>query len=400
MIHLTSQNFTPKEIIANVFSPLVGVCASPTAEETCQKNNLSFVELLQPFSRLSSDAHFRDVSGTSVSVKGLRLNICDVGWRPPQPNLARKLLNESVTSAQCEGTTMLYLDGGTLPIEKPVAEMWYEQWRETFFTVQFPADHEFTRHLLCCLVVVSTGEVNALDMANQLTKKVQMAQTVTPPKLPKWFSTDVLVCYVMVHDAAVGDITRAQAGFESLKMAFGENRCFLLQINSAPEVVAPENVDVWLRYLKRHQKHEAASGGVGSEQDSAPKTPQDISGVTAMPSSMHMSSPLETPPSEVIVASGEVSMLHPLSPVQEAMPSDGMTTAMSTSSDSLVHPMNPNVWSAEVGYLEVPHGMWLTGGDIENIKHFVQDFTIRALIPYIEKQVGFCPRDWKISHPF
>lgn len=57
MIHLTSQNFTPKEIIQNIFSPLIGVFSSQPADEICLKNNLSFVEMLQPFSRLSSDGN-------------------------------------------------------------------------------------------------------------------------------------------------------------------------------------------------------------------------------------------------------------------------------------------------------------------------------------------------------
>lgn len=55
MIHLTGQQFSPKEIIQQIFSPMIGVVCSPQAEEICQKNNLTFVELLQPFSKLSTD---------------------------------------------------------------------------------------------------------------------------------------------------------------------------------------------------------------------------------------------------------------------------------------------------------------------------------------------------------
>ncbi|XP_021712886.1 trafficking protein particle complex subunit 8-like [Aedes aegypti] len=181
MIHLTGQNLTSKEVIQNIFSPIVGAIISPQAEELCQKNNLTFVEMLQPFLKLSSDAHFRDTAGTSVSIKGLRINVCDVNWRPPQTILAKKMLNESVTSA-------------------------VERWRETFLTVQFPSDHEFTRHLLCSLIVVSSIDVNPLEVAGQLTKKIQMMQNITPPRLPKWFSADSLNCYVMLHDGCSGDI--------------------------------------------------------------------------------------------------------------------------------------------------------------------------------------------------
>jgi trafficking protein particle complex subunit 8 len=152
-------------------------------------------------------AHFRDSSGVSVSTKGLRLNICDIEWRPPQTILARKMLNESVASAQCSKTQSIKLDE-KVTVDIPVSEPWYEQWRETFLTVQFPADHEFTRHFVCCLIVVSSSEPNPVETANQLTKRIQMLQNVTPPKLPKWFSNEVLNCYVMLHDGCSGDISK------------------------------------------------------------------------------------------------------------------------------------------------------------------------------------------------
>lgn len=57
MIHLTAQNLTQKEIIQNVFSPMIGAISSPHAEEVCAKNNLTFVELLQPFSKLTNDGN-------------------------------------------------------------------------------------------------------------------------------------------------------------------------------------------------------------------------------------------------------------------------------------------------------------------------------------------------------
>lgn len=94
-------------------------------------------------------------------------------------------------------------------IEIPVQENWFHLWRETFFTVQFPTDHEFTRHFLGCLIVLCSSDANPLESAQQLTGKVQMMQNVTPSKLPKWFAqTDLLNCYVMLHDACQGDISK------------------------------------------------------------------------------------------------------------------------------------------------------------------------------------------------
>lgn len=151
---------------------------------------------------------FRDAQGSSVSLKGIRLNISDLEWRPPQTVLARKMLNDAVSSINCENTKTMHLEGGKYGLEIPLTEPWYEQWRETFLAVQFPADHEFTRHFLGCLIVVSSSEPSPVESAQQLTNKVHMMQTVTPPKLPKWFSSDPLNCYVMLHDSCAGDVSK------------------------------------------------------------------------------------------------------------------------------------------------------------------------------------------------
>lgn len=173
-------------------------------------------------------AYFRDTTGASHSIKGIRINVCDVDWRPPQTMLARKMLTEAVTTVQCERTKQIRIDGlikiilfnslqvvnlclfaDKTHIDVPIQENWFHLWRETFFTVQFPTEHEFTRHFLGCLIVLCSSDANPLESAQQLTGKVQMMQNVTPSKLPKWFAqTDLLNCYVMLHDACQGDISK------------------------------------------------------------------------------------------------------------------------------------------------------------------------------------------------
>lgn len=173
-------------------------------------------------------ANFRDPNGGASSVKGIRLNVCDVGWRPPQTVLAKKMLTEAVASLNCDKTKHIHINGNqnalrfivhfslikfiseTTKLDVPSTQPWYEQWRETFLSVQFPADHEFTRHFLSCLIVLSSSDPNPLESANNLTRKVQMMQNVTPQKLPKWlsFGTEILNSYVMLHDGCQGDITK------------------------------------------------------------------------------------------------------------------------------------------------------------------------------------------------
>lgn len=43
------------EFIQEALAPLIGVVCSNDAESICKKNNLTFVELLQPFCRLQAE---------------------------------------------------------------------------------------------------------------------------------------------------------------------------------------------------------------------------------------------------------------------------------------------------------------------------------------------------------
>ncbi|KAH8367739.1 hypothetical protein KR084_002176 [Drosophila pseudotakahashii] len=378
MLHLTGQSYNARDIIRNIFSPLIGVLSSPQADEICHRNNLSFVELLQPFAKLPNDAHFRDVSGTSVSVRGLRLNFCDVDWRPPQTVLARKMLNESVTNAHNDKTRLATI--ADIDLELPTSEPWFEQWRETFLTVQFPADHEFTRHLLSCLLVLSSTDPQIVETAHKLGQRVQQMQSITPQKLPKWFHpTEVLNSYVVLHEASQGDLSKAQQGFELLKSTFGDSKCFLVSINSLDGQTAAEVPDHWATFIKRQPKNET---NLPSTDLSAPKSPQEAVSVISMPA-MQMSQLLDGASAQ----ESDLAMLHPLSPMQESA-TEAINSKFSISSESIAsQTINPNVWANELE-ADAPHGICLTNRDIDNLRHFVQDYAVRALIPYIEHLVA------------
>jgi trafficking protein particle complex subunit 8 len=155
-------------------------------------------------------------------------------------------------------------------------------------------------------------------------------------------------------------------------------------MNSHQTVPTDNPIDPWLRYLRRQHKPEVAQS-----DDSAPKTPQDMLSVTSMPTAIQISggsSNLETPPSNDFGGAAEV-INHPLSPVQETGHDIVQSSNMSVSLESLTsQTLNPNVWPVQE-YEDVPHGLWLTAADVENIRHFIQDFTVRALIPYVEQLV-------------
>ena len=40
-----------------------------------------------------------------------------------------------------------------LDLELQPTTPWFETWRDTFLHVQYPSDHEFTKHYIACIVV-------------------------------------------------------------------------------------------------------------------------------------------------------------------------------------------------------------------------------------------------------
>lgn len=127
----------------------------------------------------------------------------DVATKPPEAVVARKMLNETVTSTLCERSTMVQIGKSNLSI--PVAVPWFEAWREVFLNVQFPSDHEFTKHYVACMIAVSTSDDNPIERIQNIVSQLQQS---VPGKLPKWFNNNTLRYYILIHDASQDDLTK------------------------------------------------------------------------------------------------------------------------------------------------------------------------------------------------
>lgn len=212
---------TPQEFIRDAFTPQIAVMCTPEVQKSCTKNNLDFSELLQPFSKLVNDGKcltssltkvyletisvsYKDTSGTTNIIKNLKLSFVDINARPPQTTLARKILNGSVSEAA--EPKMKIHPVKNYQLEVPVLTPWFERWREAFLRVQYPSDHEFTKHYLACLLVVSSNEPSPIESMNKLVQNLNVIQSTTvPEKLPKWFTPLILKYYVVLHDNVEGN---------------------------------------------------------------------------------------------------------------------------------------------------------------------------------------------------
>lgn len=127
----------------------------------------------------------------------------DINAHPPQPALARKFLNSSVTVTSDIRITTTHVNGYNL--EVPTSSPWFENWRDTFLQVQYPSDHEFTKHLLACMIVISSSDPTPLETVNRMLQNLTQMQNSTQAKLPKWFGANILRYFVVVHDTIEGN---------------------------------------------------------------------------------------------------------------------------------------------------------------------------------------------------
>ena len=92
-----TKKIPPQEWIQDYFCPAIGVLATPEANSLCQKNNLSMVELLQPFSKLSTEVTVKDPENSNHLVPNLCINFQDF-HKDPAKIVGPRLLSDTVAS--------------------------------------------------------------------------------------------------------------------------------------------------------------------------------------------------------------------------------------------------------------------------------------------------------------
>ncbi|XP_064097927.1 trafficking protein particle complex subunit 8-like isoform X2 [Macrobrachium nipponense] len=370
---------TPPEYIQNAFAPQVAVLCSEDADNLCLKNNLRFVELIQPFCRLNVETRIADPSGNTVPIRNLRVAFEDMNRRPPQPTLGKKLLSEVVGSTPWDRPmTKTVIAPGTrqgLELELQCTTPWFEAWRDMFLHVQYPSDHEFTKHYIACIIVIASTSENPLDQLNRLSQYQHQQHHQTPARFPKWFSPNILKFYLLIHDVAAGDVHRSDQLYEQMTSMYGSVNCHILKINSRQADQGDLHLpDPWSQFLI--QRASIDPGGSSSETSSGTGTPrEDVSGL----------------PSRVTEGdtTDNCEPIHPLSPVappeEEKNGKFDMMPGVEISADVPVLVNRPTLPTGVTQH----HGGCLTTQDVDAIRTFVNDFCIKALIPHVERQIRY-----------
>ncbi|XP_035678676.1 trafficking protein particle complex subunit 8-like isoform X2 [Branchiostoma floridae] len=403
---------TAREFIQNAFGPAVAVQCSPDAEQVCQKNNLSFVEMVRPFCKLTTEAHVRDPTNQVHVIHNLRIIMSEMDTQQPVPAMARKMLNDAVSNTQpqtVEGSRADFITVGEYNLQLNSSTPWFEAYRDTFLQVLPLSDHEYLRHLVACVCVVSSKHTDPMAEFTRLSQQQHELQHTSQAKYPKWFTPNTYKYYVLLHDVAEGDDSRAEEVFKGMKSSYGQNGCHLLKVNSRPLNSAKENSaggpetmtgnlpDPWSQFLnKKDVEHDSPdSGQSGHSTENTDTFPDKVTesepdqGVTVTPppetNSVH-EPPAEASSEEEKEPEAEV-ISHPL---EQSDDEPELTKSRAETEDSYnansTDTMNQlNEAARRKG--NVPHGLYLTLSDHDRLRIFAHEFAVRGLLPHIERTI-------------
>ncbi|KAK9497990.1 hypothetical protein O3M35_003881 [Rhynocoris fuscipes] len=343
---------SPQDFIQYTFQPMIAVLCSDAVERTCKKNNLNFVDMIKPFTKIAVDGQLKDPSGAMVPIKNLRVSFTDVKTKPPPLPVARSYFNQVINCFIHDRTSTVNVGGYELDI--PICAPWYDAWRDTFLQVQYPADHEFTKHYIGALLVASSEEENPCDRLQQMYLAIQDMIQYGPTKIPKWFTPPsfILIATLLINDNHAVDSSNCSRIMEEIKSKFGASRSFYIDINSQDKIDSgAQAADPWAHFVatslsyKEGESKESDTISTGIETSDEP---EETSVTSTSPSSSFI--------------------VHPLSPVTE----------------EAAHPTCQDQPNPSEKHTTAQHGQLLSAEDINKIKMFIHDFCIKALIPHFE----------------
>ena len=171
------------------------------AETIASKNNLTFTELLQPFSKMGTDVTIKDVDGQNHNVASLNLILQD--WKKdPHRSVSTKLMLDRISEENCDEREMITKHFDKVSLDAPGYTPWFDIWMKYYLQTLPVVEHEFIKHSLGCIFIVSTSSAHPLETfrtlsANQARHQHDRASS----SYPVYFSPSILKYYVLVHDS-------------------------------------------------------------------------------------------------------------------------------------------------------------------------------------------------------
>jgi hypothetical protein len=96
---MAQTRLSPKEFLQDCFPPRLACLWSDDAEEICRKNNLNFIQIIQPFLRSNAEMISSDLTNRRFYMKNFSLHVSTIEQAvAPSPIIARNIFQDRVAS--------------------------------------------------------------------------------------------------------------------------------------------------------------------------------------------------------------------------------------------------------------------------------------------------------------
>ena len=303
------------------------------------------------------------------------------------------------------------LGGKQISLEAPGFTPWFDVWMK-FMINSFPtgtADHEFIRHHLGCIFVISSSTKNPVEQLQVLSQQQyrhQHEKGVSTSNVggvyPQYLCTNILKYYVVIHDAFEVDDASAQEMFIKVQNAFGSTSCHLLRINSRTgqliqstnkEIESSQDCDTktgnpgvadfWINHIDGYRfcnvetRFAYIVGETSSNKISTPKIKANNCHDSSNDSTSHNANKVN-----------DITMnSHPLANNDLSNDSTDFVDVSEIVKKVADGSKASSTMPALIPVTAANTALLLNSNDIDRIRAFIKEFVIKGLIPYLEKQM-------------
>lgn len=239
------------KMLLEEISPVVMVLRTPLVEESCRKNGLTFIQMLQPFCTFNDiDVPVRTASDQPYRLHQFKLRLhyaSDI--RQPNVEAAEERLRKVVTRASETDTTDLSSDPPPIDtlIKSAAAESHssrFQIFNKELIGASSFSEHEAFDHPVACLLVVSSKDDRPTNTLVDLFNTNQFPSLINDGAMdPK-----MIKHYLLIHDNQDGPLEKASTIISEMRGTFGSSECRMLCINSAENGSVYRQDNPWSLY--------------------------------------------------------------------------------------------------------------------------------------------------------
>ncbi|KAK7284775.1 hypothetical protein RJT34_19528 [Clitoria ternatea] len=240
------------QMLLEEITPVVMVLSTPSVEESCLKNGLSFLQMLTPFSSFNDiDVPVRTASDQPYRLHKFKLRLfyaSDV--KQPDLMVAREKLKQVITESGEKMFSELCSDVPEMNLELASSEdkntpSWFQFLNKELVRMASFSDHEAFDHPVACLLAVSSKDEQPINRFADLFSATKLPSLLNDGAMdPK-----ILKHYLLVHDNQDGPADRASKILTDMRSTFGTSDCLLLCINSSLDAPLKHQDNPWASYI-------------------------------------------------------------------------------------------------------------------------------------------------------